>query len=53
MVLIRDDDGKLNFWYLHTKDGHVIATEAALQYTNDAINRLAEGKDRTHEKKDE
>ena len=53
ITLIRDDDGKLNFWYLHTKDGHVIATEAALQYTNDAINRLAEGKDRTHEKKDE
>ena len=38
--LLRDDKGKWQLWYLHTKDGHVIATDEAMAYTSDVLARL-------------
>ena len=39
---VRDDQGNWQFWYLHTKDGHVIATDSAMEYTSDLMTRRRE-----------
>ena len=46
VTLVRDTDGKLRFWYLHTEEGNVIATQDAMIYTDRALFRLQERKDK-------
>ena len=33
--IARNNEGEWQFWYLHTKDGHVIASDRAMKYTSD------------------
>ena len=44
ITLVRNPDGELRFWYLHTENGDVIATEDALDYTDCAFRRLGESR---------
>ena len=43
ITLTRNTDGKWQFWYLLTADGHVIATEEAMLYTNSVLSHMREG----------
>ena len=38
--LVRDDEGIWKLWYLHTKDGHVIATDEAIDYTTNVLDYM-------------
>ena len=40
ITMVRDDDGKLRLWYLHTEDGDVISTDDAWIYTADKLGKL-------------
>ena len=42
ITLVRNAEGKWKFWYLHTADGHVIATDEAMSYTAAVLDRMTE-----------
>ena len=42
ITMVRDDDGKLRLWYLHTQDGDVISTNDAWTYTANRLRTLRE-----------
>ena len=44
ITMVRDDDGKLRLWYLHTEEGDVISTDDALIYTADKLSQLLESR---------
>ena len=44
ITMVRDDDGKLRLWYLHTQDGDVISTDDAWNYTANKLSQLRESR---------
>ena len=54
ITMVRDDDGKLRLWYLHTQDGDVISTDDAWTYMANKLSELRESRsESSQEERDE
>ena len=49
ITLVRDSAGNWQLWYLHTADGHVIATNCAMKYTADMMAHMVKQREETAE----